>query len=149
MDVRKMLVADQAAVRVAAESIAARYYPEMIPDIAREAEILTKARTDNRWYARVIGPEGSPYAALIACTGDNLWATKRHSTILLWCSHMPRHGEALLKDYVLWVRAERMLLAGICDDVGAEFAPAAKVLERNGFVKRGGMYVFFPEGPKR
>jgi len=138
-----MTLRDQPAVRRHAERLAATYYPEMIPDVDKEVALLRSAD-----YARVIGPVEEPTAMLVARTGDNVWATKRHASILLWYSRVPGQGILLMRDFKLWVREQGLLMAGLIDDYGM---PAATqlILSALGFTTRGGALVYFPRGAKR
>lgn len=148
MNIRGMEIADQPAIRVAGEALAASYYPELIPDIEREHGILSSMRNDTQQYCRVLGKVGDPDAALIASTGGNLWALRRHATILLWYSKKPGAGYALLKDFVQWARGQKhVVLAGIVDDFGMSDETVA-LLRRAGFIQRGGTHLFFPRGAK-
>jgi hypothetical protein len=141
--------ADIASVRVESEALAARLYPELIPDVDRSHSLLTRARNDSGWYAKVVGPVAEPRAALVAQVGDNVWATRRHATIMTWYSKQPGAGAALLKDFVGWVREQKsIVLAGWCDDFGVSKG-TDEIFKRAGFVKRGGMYVLFPRGEKK
>lgn len=139
-----MVIRDIPAIRVAGEAIAARYYPELIPDIERENGILSSMRADSNQYCRVLGEPGNPDAALIASTGGNLWALRRHATILLWYSKKPGAGYALLKDFVRWTKEQNsVVLVGIIDDFGMNDDTVA-LLRRAGFIQRGGAHLFFP-----
>lgn len=148
MQIRGMELLDQPSVRVAGEALAARYYPELIPDIDREVQLLGSLRFDTSCYTKVIGPVGNPDAALIARTGTNLWALRRHATILLWYSKKPGAGYALLKDFVKWTTGQKhVVLAGVIDDFGMRSGVIA-LLRRAGFIQRGGAHLFFPRGAK-
>ncbi len=146
--IRGIETKDLPAIRIAGEALAARLYPEFIPDIAREHAMLSDLRTNTLHYARVIGEIGDPDAVLIARTGDNLWALRRHATILLWHSVKPGAGYALLRDFVKWAKNQKHVVAiGFIDDFGMDVRMVA-VLRRVGFIKRGGMHILFPGGPK-
>lgn len=142
MKIRGMVREDQSFIRLKAEAYAAELYPEFIPDMGKEIEILRRAE-----YVRVIGEVGKPHSALIALAGQNAWATKRHASVLLWFG---AHGGGLklLLDFKRWVRQQNILVAAVTDDHGlADDAKA--VLKATGFEQRGGTYMFFPKGSKR
>lgn len=142
-------MADLASVRMKGEAIAAGYYPELIPDIGREHDLLKTMFQDSSHYARCIGPKEAPEAALIAHSSDNVWALHRHATILLWYSDKPGAGYKLLRDFRSWVSGQKkMILAGFMDDFGMD-ARMVAVLRRAGFIQRGCAYVHFPRGPKK
>lgn len=148
--VRRLEKADLAMVRIRGEGIAAALFPEMIPDIAKEHETLRQLCADPKHYVGAIGDTGDPEAVLVARTGDNLWATKQHATILLWYSHKPGSSIALLRDFRNWVRTQKHIaLAGFMDDFGLDLR-MRPLLQRVGFRRRGGAYVYFPpRGAKR
>ena len=146
--IRGLEIKDIPAVRVAAEALAAELYPELIPDAGRTHELLREAVTSTQHYARAIGDVGDPDAVLIARTGGNLWALRRHATIVLWHSVKPGAGYALLRDFVKWVKGQKhVVLAGFIDDFEMDVRMVA-MLRRAGFIQRGGTFVFFPGGPK-
>ena len=146
MDIRRLEAADAPIVRMKAEALAAGYYPEMVPSIDREHELLTELRTNTHHYARVVGKPGEPEAALVAKTGTNLWAMQKHATILLWYSERPGAGIALLRDFREWVKTQKgVILAGFMDDYGVP-VKLAGILHRESFKQRGGAYVYFPGG---
>lgn len=147
--IRGLDVKDLPAVRIAAETLAAKLYPELIPAIDRTHAMLRDIKADPRHYARVIGAIGDPDAVLLAQTGDNLWALRRHATILLWHSVKPGAGYALLTDFVKWVKGQKhVVVAGFVDDFGMDDRVVV-ALRRVGFIQRGGAHVLFPGGPKR
>lgn len=149
MEIRGLEMADLASVRIRGEAIAAGYYPELIPDIGREHDLLSSMFQDSSHYTKCIGPKESPEAVLVAQSGDNVWALRRHSVILLWYSVKPGAGFKLLRDYKSWVgRQKQMVLAGFMDDFG--MSPRMDpILKRTGFTKRGCAHVLFPRGAKR
>jgi hypothetical protein len=147
MEIRGLHTEDFPQVRLRGETIACEYYPELIADLGREHALLSEARDSGDWYARVIGPKGNPYAALIARSGGNLWATRKHATVLLWYSTVPGQGMRLMRDFRDWARQQKgMVLAGFMDDFDMD-QRIGKALKRAGFTQRGGAYAYFPRGP--
>ena len=129
--------------------MAGEFYPEMIPDIDRMDALLRQLRADTTQYARVVGPVGAPTAVLTTHTSGNLWASRKHSTVLLWYADRPGEGFALLKDFRQWVRDQKSItLAGFMDDFGID-ARLVAALRRFGFIQRGGCYAYFPRGAKK
>lgn len=145
--IRPLVTQDAPIVRIKAETLAAYYYPEMIPDIDAEVRIITELRNSPaHHYAKVVGSVGKPVAALLAKTGSNVWATRKHSSVLLWYSEQPGAGRALLRDYRDWVLTQKQLtVAGMADDFGMD-ARIAAMLRREGFSQRGGAFLLFPRG---
>jgi hypothetical protein len=149
MVIRGLEVADMANIRLRAEQIAAAYYPELIPDLGLEHALLTELRSNTHHYAKVVGNAGEPKAALLAKVGGNLWATRKHATVLLWYSDSPGAGLVLLRDFRRWVDEQKgVVLAGLIDDFGMD-ARLVATLRREGFSQRGGAYVHFPRGEKK
>lgn len=147
--IRGLTVADFGEVRRHAEALAVNRYPELIPSIDKMHALLTALRTDDKAYAKVIGTEGAPEAALIARTGENLWATRRHAAVLLWYTTRPGLGVALLRDFRRWALGQKAIqVAGMMDDFGMD-ERTIRLVERVGFVKRGGALLLFPRGRYR
>lgn len=147
--IRNIEIADCPVIRMKAEALAVKLYPELIPDVGAEHALLSELRGNDHHYARAIGGVGTPQAVLLARGGGNLWATRRHATVLLWYSEIPGAGYSLLTDFRRWVDADkRMALAGFTDDFGMD-ARLVGVLRRAGFIQRGGTYVHFPRGSKK
>src|SRR5450631_2396321 len=99
---RPIEMEDGAGVRIAAMTMAADMYPELIPDIDKMHAIVRGARLAGSQFARVVGEPGEPRAALIALTSANSWATRNHATVLLWYSQLPGAGEKLLREFRDW-----------------------------------------------
>ncbi len=147
--IRGLEVADFGEIRRHAEALAVNRYQEMIPDIDRLHKLLAALRLDGSAYAKCIGPEGMPEAALLARTGDNVWATRRHSAVLLWYAIRPGLGPVLLRDYRHWALSQKTLqVAGMMDDYGMD-ERTIKLVERIGFERRGGALLLFPRGKHR
>ena len=140
--IRGMQRADEPFIRGAAETLAARLYPELIPDMGKEIELLRRAD-----YSKVIGEVGRPHSALIALTSNNVWATRRHATVALWYGEKTG-GLRLLWDFKRWVREQNILVGAFMDDFGMSSAPH-NLLVWTGFEQRGGAYMYFPKGSKR
>jgi hypothetical protein len=146
--IRGLHLKDLPAVRIAAEALAARMYPELVPAADQEHALLREFVLGYQHYARVIGDIGDPDAVLIARTGTNLWAYRKHATVLLWHSVKPGAGYALLRDFVKWVKLQKqVVVAGFIDDFDMD-ARIVVMLRRAGFIQRGGAHLFFPGGPK-
>lgn len=133
---------DQSFIRMKAETLAAKLYPELIPDLDKEIALLRRAD-----YARVIGEVGKPHSALIALSGQNAWATKKHASVVLWYG-TNGGGLRLLWDFKRWAREQNVLVASMTDDHDMDRA-AIKILVLSQFVRRGGTFMYFPKGAKR
>jgi hypothetical protein len=133
---------DEPVIRIVAESLAAKLYPELIPDMGKEIDLLRRAD-----YAKVIGEVGKPHSALVALAGNNAWATRRHATVLLWYG---QHGGGarLLWDFKVWAKEQNILVAAVTDDHGM-VDTAQMILKAVGFEQRGGAFMYFPKGSKR
>ncbi len=142
MLIRRMQRADEPFIRGAGEALAARLYPELIPDMGKEVELLRLAD-----YARVIGEVGRPHSALIAVAINNVWATRRHATIALWYGEKTG-GLRLLWDFKRGVK-EQNILVGACIDDNGRMNIAGAILKAADFEQRGGAFMYFPKGSKR
>src|SRR6267154_4384433 len=100
MEVRLPVVEDGPLLRAKAQIYAATMYPEMIPDIDK-IHWLVRACTNEKdaHYSRVVGEPGAPRAAILTRTENNLWAMKKHASILLWYSEIPGAGATLLRGF--------------------------------------------------
>jgi hypothetical protein len=148
MSIRNLETVDVPSVRWKADALAATLYPELISDIDRQNDLLLKAKSDSSWYAKVVGPAGAPTAALVAKTGDNVWATRRHAAIMILYGERGQ-GSRLLSDFKEWVSGQKsIILAGWSDDFGVD-AKTRNMFLKRGFIKRGAMYVYFPRGSKK
>lgn len=150
--IRAMVAADHPAIRIRGEALAARMYPELIPDVAKEVELLKELGIQPN-YARVVGPIGEPKAALLARVVHNAWATKKCAVVMLWYSDIPGQGLALLRDFRRWVKDHpQIVLAGFSSDWWSgisEHYAVESIARRVGFAPRGGSSLFyFPRGVK-
>jgi hypothetical protein len=134
-----------------AQIYAATMYPELIPDIDK-IHWLVRACTNEKEanYSRVVGPLGSPRAALLTRTENNLWAMKKHAAVLLWYSDLPGAGALLLRGFRDWVAAHKqVVIAGFNADWAQIDERPLLLADRIGFKRRGeGGYVYFPRGSK-
>lgn len=142
MTIRGIQRADEPFVRGVAETLAAGLYPELIPDMGKEIQLLRRAD-----YARVIGEVGRPHSALIAVAGNNAWATRRHASAMLWYGEKGG-GVRLLWDFKRWAREQNVLVASMMDDHGMS-GVTRSILRGAGFEQRGGAFMYFPKGSKR
>lgn len=142
---------DVPLVRHKAQVLASTMYPELIPDIDKMHWLLRESMQSTNHYAHVVGAPGEPGAALIARTSNNLWALRRHASILLWYSEIPGAGAKLLRHFRNWVKEQgnSIVLAGFSSDWIVLDDRPLKLASRAGFKQRGeGMYAFYPRGPK-
>src|ERR1700693_5850858 len=93
-------------------------YPELVPDIDKIHYIIRAATHESEAnYSRVVGPVGSPQAALLTRTSNNLWAMKKHAVVLLWYSELPGAGAMLLRGFRDWVKGQKQIvIAGFSAD---------------------------------
>ena len=127
-------------------------YPEFIPDIEKIHWLVRDCTNQpDLHYSRVIGMPGQPTAALLARTENNLWAMRKHATMLLWYSDIPNGGAKLLRGFRDWVKTQKhVMAAGFNADWAAMSDRPLWLAERIGFTKRGeGSYVFFQRGAKK
>lgn len=151
MEARAPTVEDGPMLRAKAQIYAATMYPELIPDIEKIHWIVRAATNESEThYVRVVGPPGAPQAALLARVENNLWAMKKHASVLLWYSEIPGAGAMLLRGFRNWVKTQKQIvLAGfIADWVQVDDRPLM-LADRIGFKRRGdGGLIYFPRGRK-
>lgn len=144
---RPPLVEDGHLLLAKAQIYAATMYPEMIPDIDKIHWLIRACTNDKEAsYSRVVGPVGSPQAAILTRTENNIWAMKKHAAVLLWYSEIPGAGATLLRGFRDWVKTQKhVVLAGFnADWVSVNDRPLI-LAERIGFKRRGdGGFMFFP-----
>ena len=151
MIVRIPQVADAGLLNAKAQTYAATMYPEMIPDIEKIHWIVRDCTNQpDLHYSRVVGKPGEPTAAILTRTENNLWAMKKHATMLLWYSEVPGAGATLLRGFRDWVKTQKhVVAAGFTADWIAMNDRPLILASRIGFQKRGeGAYAFFPRGSK-
>jgi hypothetical protein len=132
-------------------TLAAAMYPELIADIDKMHWLVRDFATCQTHYARVVGPVGEPRAVLLARVDQNVWAMKKHATVLFWYSEIPGAGAALLRDFRRWVDAQKqhVVLAGFHADWVMIDGRPLELAARIGFKHRGdGGYMYFPRGRK-
>jgi hypothetical protein len=145
---RPLEIADGALIRAKAQRMAVVMYPELIPDIEKIHWLVRSATTEMSHYARTVGAVGEPKAVLIARVNPNLWAMKKHATILLWYSELPGGGATLLREFRDWVKEQgNIVMAGFEADWIAFDERPFQLAERIGFKRRGeGAFIYFPRG---
>ena len=147
--IRKPAIEDGSLLIAHAQKYAATAYPELIPDVEKVHWLVRKATQETESsYSRVIGPLGTPQAAILTLTQNNLWAMKKHATILLWYSEIPGAGATLLRGFRDWVKSEKhIVLAGFHADWLSFDERPLLLAERIGFSRRGaGGFFYFPRG---
>ena len=151
MIIRVPDVADAGLLSAKAQTYAATMYPELIPDIEKIHWLVRDCtHQPNVHYSRVMGKPGEPTAAILTRTENNLWAMKKHASVVLWYSEIPGAGAALLRGFRNWVKTQKhVVMAGFNADWVMADARPLMLAHRIGFTKRGeGMYVFHRGGSK-
>lgn len=142
--IRLALQSDKHALFELARGLAAQYYPELQPDISKINEVLTEILHNKSHFALVsCSRDEAPTGALLALTGENLWAQRKYSATLVWASKVPGDGRRMLQAYREWIQENRSIrVAGFQPDCIVD-ARAAKLLSRHGFNQRGGAHLLF------
>ncbi len=116
-------------------------YPLRVDKNRMKATIVetVSSRSD---FAMVDEYNGIVRAVLLAVVGDNLWAQRRFSSIILWWSDKPGSGVKLLRRFKRWVESRRAIrIAGFVPDIDLA-DHVYKIFEHLGFRKSGGVYLF-------
>ena len=151
MTVRIPQVSDAGLLSAKAQILAATMYPEFIPDIEKIHWLVRDCTNQpDLHYSRVIGNPGQPTAAILTRTENNLWAMRKHATLLMWYSDIPGAGATLLRGFRDWVKTQKQVMAaGFTADWVRKNDRSLLLAGKIGFTKRGeGSYVFFPRGAK-
>jgi hypothetical protein len=151
IELREPVVEDGSILIAKTQILAATMYPEFIPDIAKIHWLIRAATQEKDGnYSRVVGPKGDPKGAIITRTANNLWAMKKHASVVLWYSELPGGGAALLRGFRDWVKTQpQIVLAGFYADWLSFDERPLLLAERIGFARRGdGGRFYFPRGSK-
>jgi hypothetical protein len=118
-------------------------YP-LMADVGRTRDLMRLLISSRAHFAWVADNDGAVTGALLAATGDNAWAKKKHSAVLLWLSRTAGDGAALLRKYRDWVLTRPVIrVAGFSPDINDIDPRAWKLAERIGFERHGGSYLLF------
>lgn len=144
MKIRTVKPTDVGLVLTIAKELALSSYPLLRWDYDRTRATMNELVVDSRHYARVVSNEhDEPVAALLALTADNLWAQRRHSSVVLWYSSRPTAGAALLRDFKKWCEQQPAIrVAGFHPDLEID-ARALRLAERIGFSRHGGAFLLY------
>jgi hypothetical protein len=149
--IRPLEIRDCPWVRVKAMTLAASMYPELIADIDKVHWLVRDFATGQTHYAKVVGEVGEPRAVLVARVDQNVWAARKHATVLFWYSEIAGAGAALLRDFRRWVdeQKKQIVIAGFNADWVMMDDRPLKLAARIGFKARGdGGHFYFPRGRK-
>jgi len=122
--------------------IEASNYPKLMPDRERIRKGLTMAISSAPHFCWVSTDNGRVNGALVAVSSRNLWAQRQNCLVTLWKSVVVGDGRKMMKEFLKWVGARRIIrVAGIVPDSN-HFDPLVwKLVERLGFRKYGGAYL--------
>jgi len=124
--------------------IEASKYPKLLPDREKIRKHITATISAAKHFAWVSTDDGRVNGAMLAVTSNNLWAQRQNCFVALWKSVVAGDGRKMMKEFLKWVDARRIIrVAGVVPD-SDHFDPLAwKLLERLGFRKCGGAYLIY------
>jgi hypothetical protein len=124
--------------------IEASKYPKLLTDKDKIRKRITAAISAAKHFAWVSTEDGRVNGALVGISSDNLWAQRSNCFIALWKSVVAGDGRKMMKEFLKWVDARRIIrVAGVVPD-SDHFDPLVwKLLERLGFRKCGGAYLIY------
>ena len=118
----------------------AQMYP-LRPDRDKMKAIIVQLISSKAHYLMVDSEGNRIVAVLAALTGDNMWAQRKFSNVMLWWSEKPGAGVKLLRGYRDWIKSRRAIkVAGFAPDLDLDERTYA-LMERVGFKRRGGSYL--------
>lgn len=138
MPIRRATSKDARDIFEACKNVAQALYPEMKMDVEKVSDGVRLAIKDNTHFVWVSEDnEGKFAGALIALSGQNLWAQRKHAHVVFWVCSFRGDGAALLREFRKWVRATRAIrIAGLFPDCDID-ERALVLAERIGFKKHG------------
>mgnify|MGYP005825815059 CR=1 FL=1 len=144
MAIRDMRSGDRHVVFENAREMASILYPRLKVDVAKIDKLLAEAVYAGGYAKVVTDEQNQAVGALVAKVAPNSWAQRSHAAIMLWYSHLPGGGVALLRDFRRWIGESRAIrAAGMVHD-SDQMDPRMLVLaDRVGFKREGGAYVFW------
>ena len=124
--------------------IEASKYPKLMPDRERIRKGITMAISSAKHFCWVSTDDGRVNGALVAVSSNNLWAQRQNCIIALWKSVVVGDGRKMVKEFLKWVDARRIIrVAGIVPDSDHTDPLVWKLIERLGFRKCGGAYLLY------
>jgi hypothetical protein len=122
------------------------WFPRLAAERVKISRTAVAAISSKQHFCWVAEDEGKVQGVLVGLTGDNLWASGQHTSIVLWVSKIPNGGAALLRRFKKWLQARKaIVLAGMTPDRDID-QRALRLLERIGFLRSGGSYLLFTRG---
>ena len=124
--------------------IEAAKYHKLLPDHKKIRRGIVQAISSAKHFAWVSTDDGRVNGALIALSSENLWAQRQNCIIALWRSVVAGDGRKMMKEFLKWVDARRIIrVAGIVPDNDGIDPLVWSLAERLGFRKCGGAYLLY------
>lgn len=123
----------------------AEMYENLIPDQKKIRLGMRQAISSAKHFCWVDEDiDGDVGAVLIGLSSDNLWAQRQNCFVALWYSHIANSGRKLLVKFKEWVESRRIIrVAGFVHDTDEMDQRVFLLLDRMGFKRRGGTYLFY------
>lgn len=142
--IRPAILADLEAIVAIAMSETQRY-PQLKADKEKIRRGVINAISSASHFCWVSeDTRGAVRGVLLALTGNNLWAQRNHSNIVVWTTEVVGDGAKLLRQFREWIRSRRAVrVAGMSPDLNGIDPRVWKLAERMGFERHGGAYVLY------
>lgn len=146
MIIRPATLQDVTAIFQIAEEQAKRY-PLLKPDHEKiKTQIRLAISSPQHFCHVVIGAPQRICGALVAMSGNNMWAQRQFAAVNLWVSSIPGGGAALLRRFRNWVLSRPVIrVAGLMPDLDVD-PRTWDLAQRIGFKKHGGGYLLYTRG---
>jgi hypothetical protein len=142
MSIRRATKQDEKEIFAACKSEAEARYPHMRVDVESLAQGVRMVVRDRAHFAWVSEDKTGRFAgALLAITGDNLWAQRKFSNVVFWQCRKAGDGAALLRQLRAWVKAGRAIrIAGLLPDCDID-PRVFELAKRIGFKEQGHAFI--------
>jgi hypothetical protein len=143
--IRPATLSDISAILYLAQQDVEGKYPQLKPDANKMRRILTEVISSARHFCWVsCDKAGDVAGAIIGASNENMWAQRQSCHIPMWTSAIPGDGVRLLRELKNWITSRRAIkVAGFSPDTDDIDPRVWKLVERMGFKRYGGAYLFY------
>ena len=115
-------------------------YPSMVFSEDRVESLLKTAISAAAHWVSVSEDENGVSGALVCMTYDTLWAERQTAAILVLHAEIPGDGLDLMREFLRWTKARRIIKQIELDIDNIVDVRAGKLLQRLGFSATGTVY---------
>lgn len=143
--IRDLVIEDVPETVRTCSMLATKYYPELRFNYEQAKKTLwgLMCAKDRHYLRAAVDSMGTWRGFLLAYTADNIWAERKHCSVLVWHATKGGAGMALLRDFKKWIMPKRFIrVAGFQLDCNVDFR-VYRLLQRAGFAGRGEIVTLF------